>query len=71
MKLQAWTVIIEYSSTYFSLQADPRHCFHTASPEWCIDECRELGTLAVFTALASIPKSDEDCSLQHLTSLLP
>ena len=25
---QTWNVVIEYSSTYFSLQVDPGHCFH-------------------------------------------
>jgi len=32
----------------------------------------KLGThSAVFTALAPIPKSDEDCSVQHSRSLSP
>jgi len=38
MNLQAWNVIIEYSSTYFSLRLDPRYCFHPISPEGFIDE---------------------------------
>jgi len=41
MNLQAWSVIIEYSSTYFSLQVDPGHCFHPTSPEGFTDERKE------------------------------
>jgi len=41
MNLQAWSVIIEYSQTSFSLQVNPEHCFHPTSPEGFIDECRE------------------------------
>jgi len=41
MNLQAWSVIIEYSQTYFSLQVGPGHCFHPTSPEGFIDERRE------------------------------
>jgi len=41
MNLQAWSVITEYSSTYFSLQVDPGHGFHSTSPKGFIDEHRE------------------------------
>jgi len=40
MNLQAWSVVIEYSQTYFSLQVDPGHCFYPTS-EGFIDEHRE------------------------------
>jgi len=41
MNLQAWSVVIEYSQTYFSLQVDPGHCFHPTLPKGFIDEHRE------------------------------
>jgi len=37
-----------------------------------LDTIMKLGIhCVVFTALAIIPKSDEDCSVQHLRSLSP
>jgi len=65
MNLLARMVIIEYSSTYFSLQVHPRLYFNLAPPKllkWYPHS--PFGThLAVFIALAPIPKSYEDCLL--------
>jgi len=58
MNLQAWSVIIEYSQTYCSLQVDPGHRFHPTSPEGFIDERREqlkvLKRVAFRTRIAHI-----------------
>jgi len=50
--------IIEYPSIYFSLQVASGHHFHPAPPQVYTDEHREHPKLP-------IPKSDENCSLQH------
>ena len=74
----SWTLFPPYITwrvhrwTQRTTKGSETGCFSYPHSPYKLHTIVKLGThLAVFTALAPIPKSDEDCSVQHSRSLSP